>query len=299
MTNPLRRASTRSRSGRPAALTLETLERRDLLAVGTLPVMSTPTNSSTFAPPSLNGLISQAENGVNTGPAAIQTMLQSLEQQAINGPLADFNAGTVTASGLVSEVQGLVTGYESSVASQLSAFPNISNILDLEGTNLVNAVTAVSEQSTAGIIASTDLAADFTTAINSLTNGPLQPLSTQNGGYVLATKSLETSLNALATGLTATSSTLTVATVQTVAAADVNAYQAAVDASLAVYPNIRSQVDTAVSTLQTAVTGLDTTSPTSAQTALTAAVTAFDAALLGSGGTFAANGRVARFLNSL
>ncbi len=83
---------------------VELLEDRQLLATATV-------TGPTFVSPSLSRLIAEANHGINTGPAVINTMLSALQTQLIDGPLADLNRGTVDGNGFITESQDLVSSY--------------------------------------------------------------------------------------------------------------------------------------------------------------------------------------------
>ena len=147
----------------------ERLETRSMLTVAT----------ETFTGPSLTNLIQLASEGNNTAPAAIQLMKQALETQLTSGPLADLTSGAVDGNGFVQEVQSLETSYEQNLDQQLSpAFPNIDQILKLAGQAVVADVVSLNQQSSVGLISSSTLASEATTAINSLTPGPITSLGT-------------------------------------------------------------------------------------------------------------------------
>jgi hypothetical protein len=271
------RVSRRSLTG-----AVEGLEDRALLA-----------STAGITPPNVQGLIFQAFHGKNTAPAVIRAFESALQTQLTNGQLADLNAGTVVPDDFAAEVAGFVSTYQAAADQQLSPrFPNVDNIIKLQGTKLESEINALAAQSDAGVIDDTTFGTQAAAAINGLTGGPLYALHTPPSGYVTATKTLETNLNNLASSLgTTATNPLDVTTVQTVAAADVQAYSDATSASLSVsHPNINAQVQSAVTTLQTAITNLSTA--TDPQTALTSAVTAFDKTVLDGTGIFGPFGLV-------
>ena len=161
---------------------VEELESRALMATGA------------FVAPDLSPYVAAALHGRNTGPATINRMLTSLSDQLNSGPLAALTAGTDTPTTFTTDVNNLVVGYQASVAQQLSPrFPNITNILTLEGSKVSALVAADAAQLGAGLIDEATFNTQAAQAIGSLTGGPLQPLNTSNAGYAAATKRSRTS----------------------------------------------------------------------------------------------------------
>jgi hypothetical protein len=282
----IRSASGSRRFRRCVAVGVECLEGRALLA------------TATFSPPDLTGFIEAARNGKNTGPATINTMVSALQNQLTSGPLADLTAGTDTPASFQTAVSDLVTSYQSNVNAQLSPeFPNITNILNLEGTKIESELSALVTQESVGLITSATLQAQAGTAINGLTAGPLLALHTPFSGYVTATQTLETELNllppTLATGATPS---LTVAQVQQAANADSKAYSDAMASALYLHPNVNAMVNSALSTFNSSVSTLGQNGA-DAQTQLTAAIASLDTALLDVTGLFGPQGVVAKALH--
>jgi hypothetical protein len=270
------------RRRRDRALHIDCLEDRKLLA----------TTTETFTGPSLTSLIQQANAGEDTSKATINTMLTALQNQLTSGPLADLNAGTVDGNGFISEAQSLEASYAQNVDQQLSpAFPNIDTILKLQGQRVVAGLVSLNQQSTEGLITSTDLATQAQTAIQALTGGPIISLGTPVSAYVTTTQTFESDLKALATNLTSTSP---IADPGLTFLAEAEAYRADMHAGLQVtHPNISNSMDQAVNTLESSVGAVDLTSAT-APAQLTAAFTAFDTAMLDKTGLFGPQGPVVK-----
>lgn len=156
------------------------------------------TASETFTGPSLTDLIALAGQGQDTAPAVIDGMLQSLETQLTNGPLADLSSGAVDGDGFVQEVQSLESSYEQNVDQQLSPnFGNVDEILKLAGQAIVTDVISLNQQNTVGLLSSSDLITDAQTAIDSVTDGPIFSLGTSLAGYSTATQMFEANLETL------------------------------------------------------------------------------------------------------
>lgn len=275
----------------------EILESRALLST------TSATAGTTFNGPSLSDLIQQARSGTDTASAAISRMEQALQTQLTSGPLADLKAGKVSGNGFVTEVQNLEASYEQNLDSQLSPeFPNVNEILKLQGQKVVADVIALNQEASVGLISSATLATDAGTAIDSLTTSPIDPLNPSLSAYTSATQLFETELNTLAQSLTSSSASstpsLTPAQVSATALAETQAFLANMHAGLqVVHPNVSSQVDAAVSVLESAENGLAQDTATAAQAALTSAVSTFDTAMRGSGGVFDPAGPVAKAIN--
>lgn len=274
-----------------ARFNVEVLEGRALLAAA----------AETFNPPSLAGLIEQAHHGVNTAPEGFQVMLHALQTQLTSGPLADLNAGTVTADEFVTEVQNLVTSYDSNVDTQLlPEFKNCDTILKLQGARVVADVTSINQQNFVGLISDAQLKTESAAAINGLTGGPLQPINTPLSALVKVTQEFEVDLNTLASSLSASATpNLTLDDVNTTLQAEAEAYRAKLASALQVTnPNINKTADTTITTLEDASTKIAQTAPTDAQTQLQAAITAFDNAILDTTGLFGPAGPVAQAQSS-
>ena len=255
----------------------------------------------TFSGPSLSDLIALARQGEDTSVAGINRMVQALESQLTSGPLADLNAGTVDSSGFVTEVQSLVASYAQNVDSQLLPdFPNIDTLLNLQGERIVADETSLNQQTSVGLLSSSEFATQAQTAINSLTDGPLFSLQTPLSGYATATENFESGLNALAESLGSSATTpLTPAQVSATVLAEAVAYQADIHAALQVtHPNISNTVDQAILELGTAANSIATETSSVAQTDLQSAISTFDTAILGSNGVFGPKGVIAVALTS-
>jgi hypothetical protein len=275
----------RGRRRYPQAGGAERLETRSMLTLAT----------ETFTGPSLTNLIQLASEGNNTAPAAIQLMKQALETQLTSGPLADLTSGAVDGKGFVQEVQNLETSYEQNLDQQLSsAFPNIDQILKLAGQAVVADVVSLNQQSSVGLISSSTLATDASTAINSLTHGPIHSLGTPLSGYSSATQSFESDLNTLAQSLSSSATTpLTSAQVSTTVLAEAEAYRATLHAGLqATHPFVSNMVDSAVNALEMTANSVASDTTSTAQTQLNSAISAFDTALLDTTGLFGPQGMI-------
>jgi len=262
---------------------VEGLESRELLASGT------------FTAPSLSGLIAEANRGVNEGPATIGTMVQALQTQLVQGPLAALETGNVTGATFASQVAALDASFSSSVRSTLSAYPNISAILNLQAAKVNDLTAAVGLQADSNFITGNGTVAAAANAIFSLTDGPLHPLNSPVSAYRSASNTLNTQLTTAGNALGSTSTPrLTLAQLQAIAVADATAYQATVDASLQQNPNAQSKVAVPVAAFEGAVNAITTTDLSVQQTAYTTAVSNLKSALIGSGGLFAPDGQVGR-----
>jgi hypothetical protein len=237
----------------------------------------------------------EANRGVNTAPATIDTMTGALQSELTSGPLANLNSGTDTRAQFLTDVGTLLTDFNANVDSQLlPRFPNVDAIIKLQGAAVQSELAALDAQETSGLISSSEFATGAGTAINTLTSGPLFPLNTPVSGFASATQTLIDQLNTLPPTLaTGATPSLSVAQVKTVATADADAYEAAAVASLYGNPWVEGQVKQAVSTFETSVSNLSTTSST-AQTELSSAISALDSALLDSTGLFGPLGPLKR-----
>ena len=154
------------------------------------------TAAETFTGPSLTDLIALARQGVDTVPAGIDRMLQSLQSQLTDGPLADLSSAAVDGDGFVQEVQSLESSYEQNVDQQLlPEFHHVDEILKLAGQAIVADVISLNQQTAVGLISSSDLITDAQTAIDSVTDGPILSLGTPLSGYSMATKTFEANLD--------------------------------------------------------------------------------------------------------
>jgi hypothetical protein len=262
----------------------EGLESRALLA------------TTSFQAPDLTDLISAANRGVNTAPAAINRMVQALESQLTSGPLADLQAGTVDGAGFVQEVTDLVTSFQANADQQLSPrFPNVDNLIKLQGTRIQANLTSVNQQATAGLITTDQLPTSAETAISNLTGGSLKPLGTPFSAYVSQTQTFESDLNTLAQSLaTGATTPLTIDQVSTTLNSEAEAYRADMAGSLYLFPNVNQIVGNAVTTLENQVSSIAQSGATDAQAQVQAAITAFDNALLDTTGLFGPKGSVGR-----
>jgi|GEM_PF-2661546 len=268
------------RRARASAVSVEGLESRALLATGA------------FVAPDLTPYIRAAFHGSNTGPATIQRMLSSLESQLTSGPLADLQSGVDTPDTFATDVNDLITSYQSNVALQLSPrFPTITNILNAEGTKVSSLVAAYETQLEAGLIDDATFATDVANAIHSLTGGPLRPLNTPNAGFAKATSLFEEQLRALVPTLApGATPSLTIQEVSTIVDAEALAYRDAMAASLVTHPRVLQQVDNAVVTLTNSVATIAAGTSSDPAGDLTQAINVFDQALLDTTGLFGPRG---------
>jgi hypothetical protein len=288
--SPSRRARRSERGRKRGARTerqslgVEGLESRCLLAVSTIGIRTSV----------LNYLIAQAYQGKDTAPAAIRLFESSLQSQLKSGPLAGLQAGTLSSDAFGAAVAGLVKTYQATADQELlPRFPNVDNIIKLQGTKVESEIKALVILFDSGAISSSKvLANDAATAINGLTHGPLYALYTPLSGFVTTTKTLESSLNTLASSLAgAATEPELVSLAQTIGAAEVQAYSDAISASLAVtHPFVNGQIQAAVTTLDTAIKNLSTAADP--QTALTDAIAVFNNAAYDTNGVFGPAGLV-------
>jgi hypothetical protein len=267
---------------------IETLEARTML-----------TAAETFTGPSLSDLILLARQGVDTAPAGIDRMLQSLETQLTNGPLADLSSAAVDGDGFVQEVQSLESSYEQNVDQQLSPeFPNVDEILKLAGQAIVADVTSLNQQNTVGLLSSSDLITDAQTAIDSVTDGPILSLGTPLSGYSTATQTFESELDSLAQSLSSSATTpLDPADVSTTLLTEALAYQVDLHAGLEVtHPIISSAVDSAVDNLENTASAIAQDDSSDAQSQLESAISTFDTAILDTTGLFGPDGVISQAL---
>ncbi len=152
-------------------------------------------------------------------------------------------------------------------------------------------IAADQAQLTVGFITQSTFNSQAAAAINSLTQGPLRPQNTPNGGFAKATKTLETQLRALQPTLdTGASPALTLTQLQTVADADAAAYAAAVNASLVGHNNVSIVVNNSVTAFARNVANIAATSPADASNLYANAITNLDDALLDTTGLFGPKG---------
>jgi hypothetical protein len=269
---------------------VEVMEPRALLASG----------STSFQAPDLTSLIQEAYKGVNTAPEAIKEMVQALETQLTSGPLADLQAGTVDGSGFIGEVASLVASYQSDVSGALSArFPNVANLMELQGTRIQADLNALSQEANVGLITNDQLATSAATAISDLTGGSLQALGTHYSAYKARTQTFESDLNTLAQSLSSGATTpLSITDVNTTLNAEAEAYRADMAGSLYLHPKVNQLVDNAITTLETQSNSIAQSNPSDAQTELENAIAAFDTAVLDTTGVFGPQGVVGRRFSS-
>lgn len=268
---------------------MEGLESRALMATGV------------FTAPDLTPYIHAAlYQGVNTAPAVIRVMDKALQQQLTDGPLAGLKDGSVTPADFQTEVSNLVASFRADAATQLSPrFPNVTKIIQDQGTKIESQLAAIGAQQDAGFITDATQITDSTTAINALTGGPLFPLHTPLAGYQKTTQTLLDNLKTISGGLaTGANPALTLTQAQTLATADTKAYQNSVDASLFLRPNVAAKVATAVTTFDTTVNAITEGGTTSTQDQFNTAIAALDAALLDTTGLFGPSGPVAWHLGT-
>ena len=257
------------------------------------------TAAETFTGPSLTDLIALARQGVDTAPAGIDRMLQSLESQLTDGPLADLSSAAVDGDGFVQEVQSLESSYEQNVDQQLlPEFHHVDEILKLAGQAIVADVISLNQQTAVGLISSSDLITDAQTAIDSVTDGPILSLGTPLSGYSMATKTFEANLDALAQSLSSSATTpLDPADVSTTLLAEAQAYQVDMHAGLEVtHPYISNAVDSAVVSLENTASAISQDDNSDAQSQLASAISTFDSALLDTTGLFGPRGVISQAL---
>jgi len=283
------RYAQRKRAGRRLAFRVEALENRALLAA----------SAETFNLPPLQHLIVQAREGHNTAPAAINVVLTALESQLLAGPLADLtrSSSPVTGSEFVTEVQRMVSSYDTAVnAALLPEFPNVDTLLVLQGQRIAADESSLNQQNTVALISDSTFQAQAESAINSLTGGPLYSLHTPLTGYATVTQAFESSLRDIADGLTV-SVPLAPSDASLTMLAETVAYQADIHAALQVtHPNISNTVDQAVANLISAGNSVASETSAAAQTLINTAVSAFDAAILDTTGVFGPSGTIATSL---
>jgi hypothetical protein len=267
------------------AVGVEGLETRALLSTAT----------ETFNGPPLTDLIQSALRGKNTAPATISRMVQALETQLNSGPLADLNAGTVNGNDFVTEVQSLETSYEQYADQQLlPRFPNVDELIKLQGQRVVADVIALNQQNAAGLVSATVLASEAQAVIHSLTAGPIFALGTTLNGFSTTTQTFENNLLAVEQRFSSTATpTLTPAQAGATVSAEAEAYRADMHAALQVTnPFISDTVDSAVNALETTASEMATQTAARAQSLLTTAISKFDTAILDTTGLFGAQGPV-------
>jgi len=291
MMNFPRKNRQRRRVGQRRVFRVEALEERALLAA----------SAETFTGPSLTDLIVLARQGTDTAQAGINRMLQALETQLTSGPLADLNNGTVDGNGFVTEVQSLAASYAQNVDQQLlPEFPNVDTLLKLQGQRIVADETSLNQQSSVGLLSSSQFATQAQSAINSLTGGPLFSLGTPLSAYVTATQALESDLQTLAQSLSSSATTpLTTEQVSDTMLAETLAYQTDLHAALQVtHPTISNTVDLAVASLLSTANSIASETSSAAQTDVNNAISAFDTAILDTTGVFGPKGVIRLALSS-
>jgi len=258
-------------------------------------------SAETFTGPSLTDLIVLARQGTDTAQAGINRMLQALETQLTSGPLADLNNGTVDGNGFVTEVQSLAASYAQNVDQQLlPEFPNVDTLLKLQGQRIVADETSLNQQSSVGLLSSSQFATQAQTAINSLTGGPLFSLHTPLSGYVTATQNFQSNLHTLAQSLSSSATTsLTPGQVSATMLAEIVAYDADIHAALQVtHPDISNTVDLALASLGSTASSIASETSSAAQTDVNSAISTFDTAILDTTGVFGPKGVISLSLSS-
>jgi hypothetical protein len=268
---------------------VEALEDRQLLATATV-------TGPTFVSPSLSGLIAEADRGINTGPATINTMIAALQTQLTDGPLTDLDSGVVNSDGFITETQDLVSSYSQSVNQQLlPRFPHIDQILQLQGQRIVADLVSLNQQNDVHIITSTsNLSIAAQGAIAALAAGPILSLSTPISAYVTTTQSFETNLGKLVATLNSSSTpTLTLSQVNTTLQAEAEAYRTDMNAgSLVTHANIAAIVGNAVTTLEDTVNTIAAENSSTALSQLHTAIAQFDTTILDTTGLLGTHGPV-------
>jgi hypothetical protein len=278
------RYAPRKRADRRGDIRFETLEQRALLAAAT----------ETFNLPSLQHLIIQAREGVDTAPAAINLVLTSLASQLLSGPLANLHSGAATGDEFVTQVQGMQSSYDSAInTALLPEFPNVDTLLVLQGQRIVAEEVALNQQHSVGLISLPELESKSDTAINGLVSGPIFSLHTSLTGYATVSQAFEADLHNVADGLGA-SAPLTPSDASKTMLADIMAYQAVMNAGLQVTrPGLANTVDMAVASLITTADAVASETASSAEMLINTAISAFDAAILDTTGLFGPKGSVA------
>ena len=287
----LRKNRQRRRVGQGRVFRIEALEDRALLAA----------SAETFTGPSLKDLIVLAQQGENTAPAAIDRVVEALATQLTSGPLTDLTDGAVDDNGFVTEVQSLEASYAQYVdQTLLPEFPNVDTLLQLEGQRIVADETALNQQSSVGLLSSSDFEAEAQTDINSLTGGPLFSLGTPLSGYATATQNFESNLQTLAQSLSSSATTpLTPEQVSATMLAESVAYDADIHAALQVtHPDMSNTVDLAVANLGSTASSIASETSSAAQTDVTGAISTFDTAILDRSGIFGPAGVISLSLSS-
>ena len=261
-------------------LSMESLERRDLLASG----------SDVFTGPSLTSLIAQAEHGKNTSQAQINAMVGALQSQLTAGPLADLDSGAVTADGFITGSQALEAGYEQYAAQQLGAkFPSLDQVIAFQGQRVIDNLVAGNQETSVGLISSAAFASDAKTTIDSLTAGPIVAIGTKSSTLIALTKTTDSSLTTVANLYAGGSLTLQQAA--TTIEVEAEAYRSDVHAALQVTQlKISGETDAKINALERTVVNLATTSPSTASSQLSTAVTTFGNQVDGKTGLIGTNG---------
>ncbi len=224
----------------------EVLECRALLA------------STVFSAPDITTFAREAKAGQNTAPATISAFVNALQTQLTNGPVADLQAGTVDASGFQTEVTDLLTSFASATdTALLPSYPNVDAIIKLSGTKIGAELTSIGQQQTVGLIDTTTAESLGQTAIAGLTSGPLKPLGTTPAALKARSSTFESDLNVLAQSLaTSATTSLTIDQVNTTAAAEADAYEADINASLYGRKAVTTALANSISTFESTVASI-------------------------------------------
>jgi hypothetical protein len=278
----------RRRVGRRRGFSIESLERRELLAA-----------AETFTGPTLSGLIKQAEHGENTEPAIVKRMVSALDSQLESGPLGDLDDGAVNSDGFVAEAQSLEISYEQYTDEELSPkFANLDEVIRLQGEAVVASLVAENQESAAGLLSSSSLDNVFLITTASLTTGPIQAIGTSTTALANLTKTFRNDLNILADDLG--NGSLTLNQVNTTVDAEAEAYRAEVHAGVQVGDlAVSGHADTDINALENIVNAIDQTDPSDAETELNSAIKTFTNSVLDTTGLFGPRGAFSRASKSV
>jgi hypothetical protein len=275
----------RKRSQPIQPLILETLEGRTLLAA----------SLQTFLAPSVADLMRLGTFGINTGPAAIQRFVNSLQSQLNSGPLANLNDFSIIDHEFVEEVQSLKLSFEQSIDTEFqSSAPNIDQLIKLQGQRISADMVAAYRENTADVYASMPLASQAQTAFQSLSTQALFSLGTPLKAFASMTESFETNLNNLAISLGPIIvgpgpplQPLVLFVANDTLIAESEAYRADLHAALQVtHPVLSNAVDKAVDNLENSFSNVDQNNDPIAQQQLRTAIKTFDKAMLDKTGLF-------------
>ncbi|MCA1684495.1 MAG: hypothetical protein LC745_00615 [Planctomycetia bacterium] len=283
----LKRTGTRRVARRTAAVGVEGLESRELLATSTAAI------ATGFIAPDLSSLIYRAVvRHQNTGPATIRMMENALQSQLNSGVLTALQGGTLTPANFSTSVANVVSSYETNVDQQLlPRFPNIDAILKGQAQSVLAVGNALNTQLKAGLITQTVYTTQAAQAINAITGGPLFPLNTNANGYAQVTTFLVNQLNLLPPALaTGASPSLTLAQAKSIAIADAEAYRVPLNTALFTRPFFAGNVNSALNTFEASVNAITSTGSTLPAQQFTNAITTLDASLLGTSGLFGNSG---------